>query len=217
MPTLLLTLGQPRRACRLSQRRVGRHLTKCRSTTTPRKRPNRLRMTMTLSRTWKNLPRSCPTMLLRIASTLMVTRRVETCPFSLPVIPGGAIRLSRPFPGRSITPGKKRAIYPVRGLEGPMCCLHPREGEGRRQGQTQRKIEKVRRRAKPKRDEARKLVLPGTWTFHGADKPYHERYTFTEAPKRKARRVRPSFREGWKPNRRQSLPAWLSKGQDCGN
>jgi hypothetical protein len=116
---------------------------------------------------------------------------------------------------------KNRAAYPVRRFTKAECGayvperakVHWSKKEVDREGwQFRRKGKRARA------DEARKLVLPGTWTFHGADKPYYERHTFTEAPKRKARRVRLSFREGWKPGRRQSLPAWRgpAKGKVAG-
>ena len=92
--------------------------------------------------------------------------------------------------------------------EGGVRCLRPREGEGGQQGQAHRKSKEGHAsQAEPTR-RGPQASASWQWTFHGADKPYDERYTFTEAPKRKARRVRPSFREGWKPDRRQSLPAW---------
>jgi hypothetical protein len=53
-----------------------------------------------------------------------------------------------------------------------------------------------RPRKQPKRDEGRKLVLPGTWVFHGAGKPYNERWTFIPAPKRQGKKVPLSFNPG---------------------
>jgi hypothetical protein len=41
----------------------------------------------------------------------------------------------------------------------------------------------------------------GTWTFLGHGRPYTDRWHFTPA-RRKPRRVRPSFKEGWRPDRR---------------
>jgi hypothetical protein len=62
----------------------------------------------------------------------------------------------------------------------------------------------VAKRRKPKRDEACKLALKGTWKFNGHGLPYTERWTFTPAKRRNARRVRPSFK--LKINRVRNLP-----------
>ena len=56
------------------------------------------------------------------------------------------------------------------------------------------------------RVEASKLVLPGTWTFLGADRHYSERWSFTEKPRRKARPVPLTFKGEW--DRLLTLPAW---------
>jgi hypothetical protein len=55
--------------------------------------------------------------------------------------------------------------------------------------------------------EAYKLVIPGSkWRFNGPGLHYPERFTLILAPKRNARRVRPSFK--LKINRVRNLPAW---------
>ena len=85
--------------------------------------------------------------------------------------------------------GELRAVYPVLRYTKAECaaCVPEKAKEGNR-GRLTEKARKDKRSKRSRRDEARKLVLPGTWTFHGADKPYDERYTFTDAPKRKASR-----------------------------
>ena len=66
-----------------------------------------------------------------------------------------------------------------------------------------------------------RLVLPGVWTFVGAERHYSERWKFTEAPKPKGRPVPPSFKGERK--RVQNLPArrgpariYLIKGKEEG-
>ena len=65
---------------------------------------------------------------------------------------------------------------------------------------------RARLKAPAGRSEACKLVIPGTWTFLGADRHYSERWKFTETPKRKARPVPLRFKGGW--DRLHNLPAW---------
>jgi hypothetical protein len=53
--------------------------------------------------------------------------------------------------------------------------------------------------------EPERLRIPGTWTFLGAERHYSERWAFTSKKRRKARSVYPSFKEGWKLDRRENL------------
>jgi hypothetical protein len=50
------------------------------------------------------------------------------------------------------------------------------------------------------------IVILGTWAFNGPGLPYTERWTFTPAKRRNARRVRLSFK--MEINRVRNLPAW---------
>jgi hypothetical protein len=106
--------------------------------------------------------------------------------------------------------GKNRARYPVRVFSVRECRAYvPAELRGCRDGLLKLptyETSHVPKRPKPQRVEASKLKLKGTWTFHGADRHYTERWTFAPAKQRNARMVRPSF--SLKLNRVRNLPAW---------
>jgi hypothetical protein len=154
-------------------------------------------------------------MLLRIASMLRVTRRIEACPFSLLVILGGAIRLSRPSHGPSTTPSYGGRFYPVCRFSKAECAAYvPEKAKEGHKGRLRERHHGDLWTKRAKRDEARKLVLPGTWTFLGADLPINERWKFTPVPKRKAKLVPPVFKgclvhfQRWKPDRHYYFGAW---------
>ena len=117
--------------------------------------------------------------------------------------------------------GKRRAIYPVRRFSKAQCAAYvPEKAKEGHKGRLKEIIKEGKRRKTIKRDEARKLVLPGTWTFLGADRHYSERWSFTEKPRRKARPVPPTFKGGWESPPYPARLAWASqnlpnKRQDC--
>jgi hypothetical protein len=121
----------------------------------------------------------------------------------------------KPLPARTLDHtklrGKNRAVYPVRQFTdcAAYVCEPAKEGN-RDRLQAKRDERPFRRQTKrPRRDEGCKLVLPGTWTFHGADKPYNERWTFTPAPKRRIKKA--AIRLKPISPRLHNLPAWRGR------
>jgi hypothetical protein len=103
--------------------------------------------------------------------------------------------------------GKKRAIHPVTRFTKAQCAAYvPEVAKQGHYGRLRERDHGDLKTKRCRRDEARKLVLPGTWTFLGADRPWRERWQFTEAPRRKGRPVPPSFKGEWK--RLHNLPPW---------
>jgi hypothetical protein len=105
--------------------------------------------------------------------------------------------------------GKNRAKHPVQVFTTKECRAYvPAEFRGHRNGLLDSRTCDSPHVAKQKqrREEACRLVIKGTWTFHGAYLPYTERWTFTPAKQRNRRRVRPSFKGP--PIRVRNLPAW---------
>jgi len=101
--------------------------------------------------------------------------------------------------------GKNRARNPVLAFTAKECRSYvPAKFRGHRDDllklPTCDTSRKPRRKPRPQRDEASKLMLEGAWTF-GADG-----WAFTPAKRRNTRRVRPSF--NLKINRIRNLPAW---------
>jgi hypothetical protein len=94
------------------------------------------------------------------------------------------------------------AVYPVTRFTKAQCAAYvPEKAKEGCKGRLKERIEKVKRMARPKRDEARKLVLPGTWVVLP-----NGRWELIEAPKRRDKPVPPSFKAEWK--RLHKLPAF---------
>jgi hypothetical protein len=109
----------------------------------------------------------------------------------------------------------RREIYPVCRFSKAECAAYvPEKAKEGHKGRLRERHHGDLWTKRAKRDEARKLVLPGTWTFLGADLPINERWKFTPVPKRKAKLVPPVFKgclvhfQRWKPDRHYYFGAW---------